>query len=197
MFQKKKWQINILENQLVLSYSVQPKGIITQTLILVDLLWVCCCCCFEFESSLLLARNTKIMGGLVGVGAGRKKRGKQLMMTLCLEELGRVSWNWCSHTVPHPMVLSQHVQHGWQLLCDRHLEEAVVCIGGRSPGSFQGGRKLGLYSLTSSFPMDLRILWTGYSLNIMDTAGGLKGAKVKWELWQFITLAFHFHLLSC
>lgn len=114
---KKKWQINILENQLILCYSVQPKGIVTQTLILVDLLWVCCCYCFQFESSLLLARNIKTIGGLVGVGERREKRGKQLMMTLCLEELVEIGvrsqWHWCSHIVPHPTVLlwvlTQHV----------------------------------------------------------------------------------------
>lgn len=41
-------------------------------------------------SSLLLARNTKTIGGLMGGGDREKKRGKQLMMILCLEELGRV-----------------------------------------------------------------------------------------------------------
>lgn len=34
-------------------------------------------------------------------------------------------------------------------------------IGGRSPESFQGGKKPGLYSLGSSFPVNLRILCTG------------------------------------
>lgn len=123
MFQKKKWQINILENQLVLSYSVQPKGIITQTLILVDLLWVCCCCCFEFESSLLLARNTKIIGGLVGVGAGRKKRGKQLMMTLCLEELGRV---WVELVLTH-----SSSSHGFVSACATRVTAPVWQTLGR------------------------------------------------------------------
>lgn len=70
-----------------------------------------------------------------------------------------------------------------------------MCIGGRIPESFRGGKKLGLYILASSFPMDLRILCTGYSLNIMDTARELIGAKKKNEshgnllLWLLILIS--------
>lgn len=184
MFQKKKRQINILENQLVLSYSVQPKGIITQTLILVDLLWVCCCCCFQFKSLCCWLETLKQLVDWWGWGQGGKKRDDFVP--------GGAGWNWSriwvklvlahsssSHGFAVSFDSACHRRYGWQLQCDRHLEDAVVCIGSRSPESSQDGKKPGFYSLASSFPMDLRILCTGYSLNIMDTSGELIGAKIK------------------
>lgn len=156
-------------------------------------------------SSLLLAINTKTIGGLVGAGAGRKKERNHSWWQ-CLEELGKIWVLTGAHTSSsHEMRSSSHgcavsfvsacVIQVTAPVWDGHLEEAVMCIGGRSPESFQGGKKPGLCSLGSSFPVNLRILCTGYSRNIMHTAGELIGAKIKWELLQFITLASNFHLL--
>lgn len=81
------------------------------------------------------------------------------------------------------------------------LYKSVSCIGGRSPDSYHSGKKPGLYSLASSFPMDsdsficwLFTKYNGYNRKSNRSKNKMRAMAI-YYLWLLIFISWGFRWL--